>query len=546
MRSLICLFAFAASAIAADKPLNILFCFADDWGRYASEFAKHEKFPSPNQVVKTPNIDRIAREGALFSRAYVNAPSCTPCRSALNSGRYFFNCGRAAILNGAVWDPAIPSFPLTLKDKGYHIGKAFKVWGPGEPGDAPFGGQAHAFQKAGGRFNNFSEEVTKMVAAGKAIEEAKNELYAEVRGNFDDFLKARPKGAPFLFWHGPTNVHRKWVKGSGEALWGIKPDELKGKLPKHLPDVPEFREDFGSYLGEIQAFDAQVGVLVKRLEEEGELDNTIIVISGDHGAPGFPGGKCNLYDFGVNVTLAIRWPGQPGGRYIEDFVNLMDLAPTFMEVGGAAIPPGVNGKSLVSLMQSGKSGRVEPERDYVITGRERHVSIAREGNLPYPQRALRKDGWLYIHNFKPERMPMGDYKNLTDSFTPDQNSLENNTYEAFPDMDSSPAKAWLIAHRKDSQYKWHFDYAFAKRPQEELYDLSKDPDATINLATEASFAAKKTEMAAELMAKLKAVGDPRVTQDPVPFELPPFTLDTKSGEGGKKKGKGKGKAKAAN
>jgi arylsulfatase A-like enzyme len=540
MRSLICLLAFAASAVAADKPLNILFCFADDWGRYASEYAKHEKFPSPNQVVKTPNIDRIAREGALFSRAYVNAPSCTPCRSALNSGRYFFNCGRAAILNGAVWDPAIPSFPLTLKDQGYHIGKAFKVWGPGEPGDAPFGGQAHAYQKAGGRFNNFSEEVTKMVAAGKAVEEAKNELYAEVRGNFNDFLKARPKGAPFLFWHGPTNVHRKWVKGSGEALWGIKPDELKGKLPKHLPDVPEFREDFGSYLGEIQAFDAQVGVLVKRLEEEGELDNTIIVISGDHGAPGFPGGKCNLYDFGVNVTLAIRWPGQPGGRYIEDFVNLMDLAPTFMEVGGAAIPPGVNGKSLVSLMKSGQSGKVEPERDCVITGRERHVSTAREGNLPYPQRALRKDGWLYIHNFKPERMPMGDTKNLTDSFTPDQDALENNTYEAFPDMDSSPAKAWLIAHRNDSQYKWHFDYAFAKRPQEELYDLRKDPDATINLATEATFAAKKAEMAAELMAKLKAVGDPRVTQDPVPFELPPYTLDTKSDAKGKgKKGKKK-------
>ena len=541
MRSLICLLAFAASAIAADKPLNILFCFADDWGRYASEYAKHEKFPSPNQVVKTPNIDRIAREGALFSRAYVNAPSCTPCRSALNSGRYFFNCGRAAILNGAVWDPAIPSFALTLKDKGYHIGKAFKVWSPGDPADAPFGGQAHAYQKRGGRFNNFSEEVTKMVAMGQALEDAKNELYAEVRGNFDDFLKARPKGAPFLFWHGPTNVHRKWIKGSGEALWGIKSDELKGKLPKHLPDVHEMREDFGSYLGEIQAFDAQVGALVKRLEEEGELDNTIIVISGDHGAPGFPGGKCNLYDFGVNVTLAIRWPGQPSGRYIEDFVNLMDLAPTFMEVGGATIPPGVNGKSLVSLMRSGKSGRIDPDRDYVITGRERHVSIAREGNLPYPQRALRKDGWLYIHNFKSERMPMGDYKNLTDSFTPDQDSLENNTYEAFPDMDSSPAKAWLIAHRNDSQYKWYFDYAFAKRPQEELYDLSKDPDATINIAAEPVHAAKKAEMAAELMAKLKAVGDPRVTQDPVPFELPPYTLDTKSGEGGKKKGKGKKK-----
>lgn len=542
MRILTCLLALAVPVIAAEKPLNILFCFADDWGRYASEYAKHEKFPSPNQVVKTPNIDRIAREGALFSRAYVNAPSCTPCRSALNSGRYFFNCGRAAILNGAVWDPAIPSFALTLKDKGYHIGKAFKVWSPGDPADAPFGGQAHAYQKSGGRFNNFSEEVTKMVAAGKAVEEAKNELYAEVRGNFDSFLAARPKGAPFLFWHGPTNVHRKWIKGSGQALWGINPDDLKGRLPKHLPDVPEFREDFGSYLGEIQAFDAQVGVLVKRLEEEGELDNTIIVISGDHGAPGFPGGKCNLYDFGTNVTLAIRWPGQPGGRFIEDFVNLMDLAPTFMEIGGAAIPPGVNGKSIVSLMKTGKSGRIEKERDYVITGRERHVSIAREGNLPYPQRALRKDGWLYIHNFKPDRMPMGDYKTLTDTFTPSMADMENETYVAFPDMDASPAKAWLIVHRNDSQYKWFFDYAFAKRPQEELYDLTKDPDATINLAAESAHAAMKNEMAAELMEKLKAVGDPRVTQNPVPFENPPFTLDTKTGQQKGKKGKGKAKA----
>ncbi|MGV3661091.1 MAG: sulfatase [Prosthecobacter sp.] len=539
MRSLFCLFLLTSLASAADKPLNILFCFADDWGRYASAYAEHEKFPSPNQVVKTPNIDRIAREGALFRRAYVNAPSCTPCRSALLSGRYFFNTGRAAILNGAVWDPAIPSYPLVLKDKGYHIGKAFKVWGPGDPSDAPYGGQQFAYQKRGGAFNNFSENVTELVANGTPVEAAKQKMYDEASGNFEDFLAARPKDAPFAYWHGPTNVHRKWIKGSGQALWGINPDDLKGKLPKHLPDVPEFREDFGSYLGEIQAFDAQVGALVKKLEAAGELDNTVIVISGDHGAPGFPGGKCNLYDFGVNVTLAIRWPGQPGGRYIEDFVNLMDLAPTFMEIGGATIPPGVNGRSLVSLMESGKSGTIEKERDYVITGRERHVSIAREGNLPYPQRALRKDGLLYIHNFKPERMPMGDYKNLTATFTPEQDALENNTYEAFPDMDASPAKAWLIAHRNDSQYKWHFDYAFAKRPQEELYDLAKDPDATINVAAEPAYAETKAKMAAELMEKLKAVGDPRVTADPVPFEHDPFISDTKTGLQGKGKGKGK-------
>jgi N-sulfoglucosamine sulfohydrolase len=541
MRLLLCLLALTTLATAAaDKPLNILFLFADDWGRYASIYAEHETFPSPNQVVKTPNIDRIAHEGALFRRAFVNAPSCTPCRSSLLSGRYFFNCGRAAILNGAVWDPAIPSYPLLLKDQGYHLGKSYKVWSPGEPADAPYGGQQFAYQKSGGRCNQFSQNVDKLMQQGVAVEAAKQQIYAEVRGNFDSFLTARPKGAPFVFWYGPTNVHRKWVKGSGQAQWGINPDDLKGKLPKHLPDVPAFREDFGSYLGEIQAFDAQVGVIIEQLKKAGEYDNTVIVISGDHGAPGFPGGKCNLYDFGVGVTLAIRWPGQPGGRYIDDFVNLMDLAPTFMEIGGAKIPAGVNGHSLVSLMQSGKSGQIETQRDYVITGRERHVSSAREGNLPYPQRALRKDGFLYIHNFKPDRMPMGDYKTLTDTFTPSQDDMENDTYAAFPDMDASPAKAWLIEHRHDSQYKWYFDYAFAKRPEEELYDLSKDPDSTINVAKEPAYAATKTQMAAELMEKLTAVGDPRVTADPVPFEHPPYTLDTKTDKPGKgKKGKGK-------
>ena len=111
-RWVLLLFAWACvgeQLLAADslRP-NILFCFADDWGRYASVYAAVEGQPSPNQVVKTPNIDRIAREGVLFRHAFVNAPSCTPCRSALLSGRYFFNTGRAAILQaipqGGTWE----------------------------------------------------------------------------------------------------------------------------------------------------------------------------------------------------------------------------------------------------------------------------------------------------------------------------------------------------------------------------------------------------------------------------------------------------------
>src|SRR5262245_59616153 len=155
--SLLTLFLWACAAAGAEpvKRPNIVFLFADDWGKYASAYAKVVGRPSPSEVVRTPNIDRLAREGVLFRNAFVNAPSCTPCRSALLSGRYFFNTGRGAILQGAIWDESIPTFPLLLRDAGYHIGKSYKVWSPGTPADAPFGGQRYAYQQSGIEPNNF-------------------------------------------------------------------------------------------------------------------------------------------------------------------------------------------------------------------------------------------------------------------------------------------------------------------------------------------------------------------------------------------------------
>jgi N-sulfoglucosamine sulfohydrolase len=508
---------------AAPERPNILFCFADDWGRYASAYADVDGRPSPNQIVKTPNIDRLAREGVLFKNAFVTAPSCTPCRSSLLSGQYFFRTGRGAILQGAEWNSNIPSFPLLLNQAGYHLGETYKVWSPGTPNDAPFGAGKFAYEKAGGAFNNFSENVTRLVAAGTPLDEAKQKLYGEVRGNFEAFLKARPGDQPFCYWFGPTNVHRLWEKGSGEALWGIDPESLAGKLPKFLPDVPEVRQDFADYLGEIQAFDAAVGLLTAKLEEIGELDKTLIVVSGDHGAPGFPGGKCNLYDFGVGVALVAKWPGGKGGRVVDDFVNLMDLAPTFLEAAGLSPPDVMTGRSLLDVLKSDRSGQVDPERTWVVTGRERHVAAAREDNLPYPQRALRTQDFLYIRNFKPDRWPLGAPYGVTETAAPSAKELENNTFAAFPDMDASPTKAWLVAHRGDPQWKRQYDYAFAKRPGEELYDLRNDPDEMTNLAADPAYAETKRELAARLLKTLADAGDPRVTGDGETFERPPFT-----------------------
>ena len=197
------------------------------------------------------------------------------------------------------------------------------------PARVAFGAGKFAYERAGGRFNQFSRHVTKLIGEGVAIEAAKQTLYDEVLKNFDSFLAARqqePVKKPFCYWFGPTNVHRKWVQGSGQALWRIEPESLRGKLPPFLPDVPEVREDVADYLGEVQAFDAALGLLLKRLEAIGELDNTLVVVSGDHGPPGFPHGKCNLYDFGSSVSLAVRWGGTRGGRVGQAEERLLSKA----------------------------------------------------------------------------------------------------------------------------------------------------------------------------------------------------------------------------
>jgi uncharacterized sulfatase len=496
-----------------------VFAFADDWGRYASAYAKIEP-GGPSDLVSTPHFDRVAREGVLFRNAFVNAPSCTPCRSSLLSGQYFWRTGLGAILQGAIWDDSIPSYPLILRDRGYHIGHTYKVWSPGTPRDAPYGGSQYAYVRRGGHMNGYSQFVSQALDHAAA----KGQIMDEVRGNFRDFLAERA-GRPFCYWFGPTNTHRKWIQGSGKDLWGLDPEGLKGKMPKYLPDVEIVREDFCDYLGEAQAFDASLGVLIEELERIGELDRTLLVVSGDHGIPGFPRGKCNLYNLGVDVPLAIRWGNHiPKGRVVDDFVNLPDLAPTFLEAAGVAPPEVMTGRSLMQVLKSEKSGLVDPTRDCVVVGRERHVAAARLGNLPYPQRAIHTKDFVYIRNFKPDRFPLGDGPGfgLPPGPMPAYEALREDTFAAFADMDGSPTKAWIATHAADPGMGPFVQFAFGLRPAEELYDLGKDPDQMTNLASDPAYAAVRKELSQRLMAVLRTTGDPRVTGDGTTYDKPPY------------------------
>lgn len=500
-------FCMPDNEVVAQRP-NILFAFGDDLGRYAGVYHDVEGGNTVNSIVKTPNIDRLAQEGALFMNAHVCAPSSTPCRSALLSGQYFWRTERGAILQGATWDNNIPSYPLILQNNGYHIGRTYKVWYPGTPANAPYGGTQNTYESYGTDFCKFSQTVSAKTT-DQAIESEKQRLYNEVVGNFQQFLNARPNSqTPFCYWWGPWNTHREWQKGSGKKLWNINPDDLIGKMPASLPDVPEIREDFADYLGEVQAFDHALGLLIDKLEEIGELDNTVIVVSGDHGIPGFPRAKCNLYNFGTHVPLVVRYPAKvEAGRTIDDFVNLMDLAPTFLELGGVTPPDVMTGKSLVPLLEANGSGQVDPERTFVVTGLERHVAAAREGNLPYPRRAITTAKYKYIRNFAPERWPIG---------------MKSNNY---PDMDGGPTKQWFLANICNDAYKKEVELGFGKRPYEELYDLENDPDEMINVADNPTFAIIKKQLGDKLEQVLTETNDPRMSSGLCIFERYPYTIN---------------------
>jgi uncharacterized sulfatase len=502
----------AMSALADDRP-NVLFCFSDDWGRYASIYRDPQR-PGLNDVIHTPALDAIGRSGVVFNNAFVSAPSCTPSRAAVVTGMPFYRCGSNAFLRceeyGKAPDPykSLPGFSELLAKNGYHV----MHWGKTTNKSAGKVDRTHMEPIC-----NFSQAVS--AAADK--EARKREIFSFVRANFRKFLDDNQGDKPFCYWFGPHNSHRPWTQGSGQDLWGLDPDSLQGKLPAFLPDVPEVREDIADYLGEALAWDGMINELLEELKARGKLDNTLIMVSGDHGMPGMPRGKCNLHDFGSKVSLLVSWPKTvKPSRHVDDFVSLMDIAPTVLEAANIQRPAHMLAKSLLPLLTSDQSGIVDSRRDHVIIGRERHGDAARQDRAPYPSRAIRTSDFLLIRNFKPNRMPMGD--NFSSAATAEQ--VEKNKYLAYSDMDASPTKTFLMAN-KDSHAKY-FEIAFARRSEFELYDLKSDPDQVRNVAADSSYAKVLQELTNRLMHELHENGDPRVSGEGNTFEQKPFVDPT--------------------
>ena len=326
-------------------------------------------------------------------------------------------------------------------------------------------------------------------------------------------MKTVPAGKPFCFWFGSGDPHRPYEKGSGVAA-GMKPEEVM--VPPYLPDTPEIRSDILDYYVEVQRFDRDVGEVLKTLEEAGKSENTLVIVTGDNGWP-FPRSKANLYDSGTQQPFAVRWPARfSGGKTIEAFVNLADLAPTFLEAAGLQPLPEMTAQSLLPLLE----GKSQPGRDEVFVERERHANV-RAGNLSYPMRAVRTKDFLYIRNLRPDRWPAGDPETWV-------------AVGPFGDCDGSPSKKYILDHRDEPAVAKYFQLGFAKRPSEELYDLAKDPHQISNVADQPEYAAAKRRLRDTLDRWMKDTKDPRATSESDPWDSYPYFG---SGPGAKKKKK---------
>lgn len=443
---------------------NILFAIADD----ASHMSAYG-----HAFVQTPHFDRVARDGLLFNAAFTTNPKCAPSRASILTGRHTWQNGEAC-LHWNFWPEDLPVYPDLLEEAGYHVGYTGKGWGPGD------------WQRCGRARNPAGTHYNERRLTPPAGSKISANDYA---GNFADFLAARPGDAPFYFWYGGHEPHRHYTPGEGERH-GKKLEDVK-EVPPYWPQEETVRRDMLDYAFETEWFDAQLGKMLARLEEAGELANTLVVVTSDNGAP-FPRVKGNMYDDDFRLPLAIMWADRiKPGDAVEGLVSFTDFAPTFLQAAGVEEKRAEEflvqgpGRSLFDVFDGPAENR---RRAYM--GRERH-DMGRAGDLGYPVRCIRTPQYLYVRNFAPDRWPAG------------------NPETGYTGCDSSPTKMRIL-ELKEAGQEQYWQLAFGKRPLEELYDIKADPHCMENLAGKAELRELKESLWNELREELERTGDPRI------------------------------------
>jgi N-sulfoglucosamine sulfohydrolase len=473
----------SGSSEAQPRP-NILFAIADDaswkhFGAYGCDW------------VNTPAFDRVASEGLLFTRAYTPNAKCAPSRACILTGRNSWQLEEAAN-HSPLFPSKFKTYAEALADNGYWVGSTAKGWAPGEPG--LINGKNR--ELTGTKFDEY-----KTTPPANSIS---NNDYAR---NFEAFLEVRPDGQPFCFWYGSPEPHRGYEYGAGIKYTDKVRNDID-EVPSFWPDTDTIRTDMLDYAFEIEYFDLHLQRMLQKLEEAGELKNTLVIVTADNGMP-FPRIKGQVYEYSNHLPLAIMWPDgiTKPGRIVDDLVNFIDFAPTFLELAGttdknAGMQP-VTGTSLTQYFYTEKEGKIFPERNYALVGKERH-DVGRPDDTGYPVRGIFKDNYLYLRNYKPERWPKG------------------NPETGYLNCDGSPTKTYILDTRRKKGVMEYWQLNFGKRANEELYNIFNDPYCMNNLAGDEKFSTLIKDMEKEMIQKLKEEGDPRMFDNGEVFDNYPY------------------------
>jgi N-sulfoglucosamine sulfohydrolase len=450
---------------------NILFCIMDDasphMGAYGYKWSK------------TPNFDRLAAEGLLFTNAYTPNAKCAPSRANILTGRNSWQLEEAG--NHVANFPAkFKTFPEALRENGYLTARTGKGYAPGNPG----------------KIDGDRRQLIGFPVKRHQIEPWTSGMSnTDYSSEFEFFLENKEEDKPWFFWYGAHEPHRKYEYGSGQAS-GKKLEDLD-RVPGFWPDTDTVRNDMLDYALEIEYADWHLGQMIESLEKRGLMENTIIVMTSDHGMP-FPRSKAQEYEYSNKVPLAIRWPEgiKNPGRTVRDMVSFIDFSPSFLELAG--IPFGKSqmhsspGKSLTDIFFSEKEGQVNPDRDVVLIGRERH-DYGRPNNQGFPIRGIVSDDYLYLYNYDTTLWPAG------------------NPEVGYLDCDASPTKTQILKMRRAGEDEYYWQLSFGKRSSnEEFFNVTNDPDCINNLAQEMSLNELKSSMKARMEKMLKEQEDPRM------------------------------------
>jgi N-sulfoglucosamine sulfohydrolase len=401
---------------------NILFLIADDWSPIAGCYG--------NPVIQTPVVDSLAKQGTIFTQAFCTSPSCAPSRATIHTGLHSHTHGQYGLCNGESTfrtRPESPTLPSILRDHGVFTGIFSKqhTWPPEHyPWD--FNRSEHWKDHK----QHFDPE----------------DLYTRAKEFFE-----LANGKPFYLHVGFHTPHRREPgynnQHSFKKYTNISYDPASIAVPDFLPDCPEVREDLAEYYTAISRHDFSIGRVMDALRESGRLDETLIIITSDHGMP-FPGAKASSFDTGHHCPLIVVDPGaKKRGHTNNALINWTNFMPTMLDWFGIQIPEHLQGRSFLPILEEGQpTGWDETTFSHTF----------HEVTMCYPYRVIRNRKYKYVLNLHPEL-----------------------THPLASDIIKSPTWKAIEAGRLEMGKRRTVD--FLHQDEEKLYDIENDPMETTNL-----------------------------------------------------------------